>query len=196
MLKLYFPDIFVIIILMIFVVSCDNSQNDISNTSPPVDNADTMLDMSNNDLTPNALIDNASLGMNGMVNIAGMEKSTALELVLDDLDKQRFTEKGLFQITIQSEKMPLPINQIQSWKLHLQNASGEAIENAEITVAGGMPLHNHGMPTVPQVSQAMGNGNYLVEGIQFQMPGQWLVTLNISVGEMMDSVSYNLMLQP
>jgi len=60
---------------------------------------------------------------------------------------------------------------MHSWILRLETLDGQPVRNAEITVAGGMPKHNHGLPTAPQVTRELGNGDYLVEGIKFQMAG-------------------------
>jgi hypothetical protein len=50
------------------------------------------------------------------------------------------------------------------------------IEDAALTVTGGMPEHNHGMPTQPQITQQLAAGRYLLEGVRFHMPGLWRIT--------------------
>ena len=37
-----------------------------------------------------------------------------------------------------------------------------------------MPEHGHGFPTVPEVTEYLGDGKYLVEGLKFSMPGWWV----------------------
>ncbi|MGK0297638.1 MAG: hypothetical protein ACI9XC_001251 [Gammaproteobacteria bacterium] len=186
MTKSYLSNVVLLLLLAALIVSCGNNQNDTTNTAGVP--AGTMAEGNNMNIE--------SMGMDGMGTISGVENQVKVEMTSDDISESRMTEQGIFQISIQSEVIPIPINQIQSWTLHLQSAAGENVDNAEITVVGGMPLHNHGMPTVPQVTQALGNGNYLVEGIQFHMPGQWLVTLTISAEAKTDSIIYNLMLLP
>ena len=51
--------------------------------------------------------------------------------------------------------------------------------DAAITVDGDMPQHGHGLPTRPQVTKHLGNGDYLVEGMKFQMGGWWVVDFTI-----------------
>jgi hypothetical protein len=58
-----------------------------------------------------------------------------------------------------------------------------------------MPQHGHGLPTSPQVTQNLGNGDYLVEGMKFQMPGWWEVRFSISAGAQTDTITFNLTLQ-
>ncbi|MGY8813411.1 MAG: FixH family protein [Gammaproteobacteria bacterium] len=177
----YLSKIILISLLATLIMSCGNNQNDA--TTSPNTPPETMA---------------VGIGMDNM-NMEGMESmenQVKIETAADDISAIRMTEQGIFQVSIQTDVTPIPINQIQSWTLHLQNAAGESVDNAEITLVGGMPMHNHGMPTVPQVTQALGNGSYLVEGLQFQMPGQWLVTLTISADDKTDNIIYNLMLQP
>ena len=114
----------------------------------------------------------------------------------DNLNEPRLTQQGNFQVSINPELNPVPLNQIHSWILHLETPQGEVVNEAEVSIFGGMPAHDHGMPTSPQVSQVLGNGDYLIDGVQFQMPGHWIVTLNISANGNSDSVVFNLILQP
>jgi hypothetical protein len=133
--------------------------------------------------------------MSGMSGMSGMHESGAMP-ESDDLKQNRTSENGIFQVSIEPAMDPLPLNQMHGWILNLMDGSGNPVEDAQITVEGGMPAHNHGMPTVPQVTANLGGGRYQVEGVQFQMPGHWVVTFNIASGTQLDSVTYNLMLQP
>jgi len=101
----------------------------------------------------------------------------------------------LFRASITSELEPVVINQLHSWTLHLQTADGAPVEDATITVTGSMPAHSHGMPTNPQVTANLGGGDYRVEGIQFQMGGEWEVIFNITSGAVTDAVVFRFTLQ-
>ena len=101
----------------------------------------------------------------------------------------------LFSARVTSELEPVVINQLHSWTLHLQTADGAPVEGATITVSGSMPAHSHGMPTNPQVTADLGSGNYRVEGIQFQMGGEWEVIFNITAGAVTDAVVFRFTLQ-
>jgi hypothetical protein len=58
-----------------------------------------------------------------------------------------------------------------------------------------MPQHGHGLPTAPQVTEYLGNGDYLVEGMKFQMGGWWEVRFNITAGDLNDTITFNLTLE-
>jgi hypothetical protein len=113
-----------------------------------------------------------------------------------DLDTAttRLSDQGLFEVTYNSSVSPIPINQIQTWTIHVETSDGQPVEQAEITVDGGMPQHGHGLPTQPQVTDNLGEGNFLVEGLKFQMPGWWEVTFHINANGKSDSITFNLVL--
>ena len=62
---------------------------------------------------------------------------------------------------------------LHSWLLTLKTAAGQPVEDATITIDGGMPEHGHGLPTSPAVSAHLGAGKYRVEGVKFTMSGWW-----------------------
>ena len=113
--------------------------------------------------------------------------------VPDDLDmaETRLSYQGIFMVSYTSSIDPVPVNQIHTWTVHVETAAGQLIEQAEITVDGGMPQHGHGLPTKPQVTQNLGEGDYLVEGLKFNMPGWWEVTFHITANGQSDSVTFN-----
>lgn len=81
-----------------------------------------------------------------------------------DISTTRMTEQGVYHVSVISDLDPAALNQIHSWTLHVETPDGEPIENAEITLDGGMPQHDHGFPTTPKVTKSLGNGDYLIEG--------------------------------
>lgn len=105
------------------------------------------------------------------------------------------SKQGNFKVTYTSEPAVMPIGQIISWKLKVQAPDGKPITDAAITVDGDMPEHGHGLPTVPKVTQNIGDGTYLVGGIKFSMPGWWTMTFTIKSGDRTDSVTFNLQLK-
>jgi len=82
-------------------------------------------------------------------------------------------------VSLSSQLTPLTINQMHSWVITLQNSAGEGVSDATIRVDGGMPAHNHGLATQPQVTSYPGEGNYLLEGMRFHMNGEWELRLTI-----------------
>ncbi len=109
-----------------------------------------------------------------------------------DTSTSRLSDEGVFQVSWSSDPANVPQNQIHTWTLHVETSDGQPVENASILVEGEMPQHGHGLPTNPQVTEYLGNGDYLVEGMRFQMTGFWEVKFVINSGEQSDSVTFNL----
>ena len=97
-------------------------------------------------------------------------------------------ESGYFRVTAQSELDPIPINQMHSWVLQVATAAGVPVEDAQISVGGGMPDHDHGLPTAPRVTTNLKNGSYLLEGIRFHMNGRWEISIAVVTPERRDVV--------
>ena len=72
------------------------------------------------------------------------------------------------------------INRMHSWILHIENEDGLEIEGAIIEVEGGMPEHDHGLPTRPRITEELGGGDYRLEGMRFHMSGYWEVIVSIT----------------
>jgi hypothetical protein len=109
-------------------------------------------------------------------------------------DTTRTTNNGAFVVSFKSELDPIAIGSMHSWILHVETADGQPVEGATILVDGGMPDHGHGLPTSPQVTQDLGDGDYLVEGLRFQMGGWWEVKFNITADGVEDNVTFNIVL--
>ncbi len=92
-------------------------------------------------------------------------------------------------LLIQSQLKPIVINRLHSWELLLLSADGHPLTDAEINLVGGMPEHDHGLPTQPQVTAQSDPGHYLVEGIRFHMPGKWKILFSIESGAGPDSAT-------
>jgi hypothetical protein len=86
------------------------------------------------------------------------------------------------------------LRQLHTWNLRVVTAAGTPVEQATITVDGGMPQHGHGLPTQPRVTRYLGEGTHLVEGMRFNMGGWWVVKVRIAGTDGTDSVTFNLKL--
>lgn len=84
------------------------------------------------------------------------------------------------RIEIYSELNPLAINQIHTWHIRILDAQGMHLQ-AQMSISGGMPEHDHGMPTAPQITSQLENGDYRLEGMRFHMPGLWQLLIELSI---------------
>ena len=111
-----------------------------------------------------------------------------------DFSTTRLSNNGWFRVSYASSENIVPVNKMHQWTLHVETADGELVENATITVDGDMPEHGHGLPTRPQVTEYLGNGDYLVEGMKFQMGGWWVMDFTITANNRTDAVHFNMKL--
>jgi hypothetical protein len=86
------------------------------------------------------------------------------------------------------------INKMHSWILHIENDAGVEIEGAIIDVEGGMPEHDHGLPTKPRVTEELGGGDYKLDGIRFHMSGHWEIVVRITTDDGTSTVVISLQL--
>jgi len=81
---------------------------------------------------------------------------------------------------------------MQTVRVTVRDAEGRAIDEAQISIDGGMPQHGHGLPTRPRVTRNVGDGIYEIEGVRFNMGGWWEFTLAIAGCRGADTVTFNL----
>jgi hypothetical protein len=93
------------------------------------------------------------------------------------------SDDSKYEITIESmaDKNGDPgivLNKLLSLHLtiHPKNSSAPPLPLEKITFEASMPQHNHGMVTAPVV-QALGKGDFRVDGVKFHMEGDWEVVV-------------------
>ena len=118
--------------------------------------------------------------------------AAANEVDADEFVWQQSSEQGYFQVTLDSQATDsVEINQFLEWILTVKTVAGEVVTPARITVAGGMPMHGHGLPTQPQISEYLGDGRYLMKGLKFSMNGRWELTFEIQSKDLRDKVVFD-----
>ena len=111
-----------------------------------------------------------------------------------DVATTRKSEGGSITVSYSNPEKTIPLNEIHSWVLTLKDRKGELLEGAEISVSADMPEHLHGTTTKPRVRPGPKPGEYVVEGMNFHMPGWWEVTLDITGGGTRDLARFQLVL--
>jgi hypothetical protein len=102
-----------------------------------------------------------------------------------------WSDKRMYRVTYASSPTPVPLLAVHSWTVTIVDAEGHPVDDARLTVLGGMPAHAHGLPTIPAVT-SLGAGRYRVDGLKFHMPGAWVVAFRIKAKAGIDSVSFAL----
>lgn len=133
----------------------------------------------------------AALVAAGAVMAAKMMHAAPADL---DLALSRTTKNGLYVSSLEPGVSPVAVGPIHNWTVELATPDGTPVEGASISIEGGMPQHGHGLPTSPRVTQSLGEGRYLIEGVKFNMPGWWTLTLRIDGPAGSDEATFNLSL--
>jgi len=107
-----------------------------------------------------------------------------------------FSADKKYRVTLYSNTFPIPMQKIHSWTAHIERANGKPVEKAKIYIHGGMPVHRHGFPVTPRVRKYLGDGDFLIEGIKFNMIGDWEMRLNIKEKTIRDRAVFKIKISP
>tara|TARA_Y100001970_G_scaffold281484_1_gene392366 strand:+ start:10026 stop:10403 length:378 start_codon:yes stop_codon:yes gene_type:complete len=89
------------------------------------------------------------------------------------------TESG-WTIYVDTSINPLRISKMHSWQIRVIDSESKPVTMASVSIEGGMPEHDHGLPTQPKVTSEISPGIYLLQGVRFHMPGRWEIKFTIS----------------
>ena len=137
------------------------------------------------------------LGVPALVVVAGVASAAwMMRPPPSDLDLSlvRATDAGLYVARLAPEIEPVSVGPMHAWTVTVEDSDGAPVEDARITIDGGMPQHGHGLPSAPAVTEALGGGQYLIEGMKFNMAGWWEIDLAIEGVQGPDTVTFNLVL--
>jgi hypothetical protein len=111
---------------------------------------------------------------------------------LDQTKQTRISSNGHYHVTIESFLKPLKLGRMHAWTANIRTADGKPVTDASIKISGGMPIHNHGFPTQPEMTKQIEPGLYLIEGFKFSMGGPWIILLDISTDSQSDTVAFDI----
>ena len=89
------------------------------------------------------------------------------------------TDAGRYNLQLTPHDSQPTLGTLHHWHLLLTDPQGKPVDGATVRVDGGMPAHGHGLPTAPKVVSAERAGTYRIEGLRFNMPGDWELRLAI-----------------
>lgn len=111
-----------------------------------------------------------------------------------DLALSKPTEHGVYVATLAANQSPIPVGSIHTWTVKVTAPDGTPAKDVAIAIDGGMPQHGHGLPTRPEVTTDVGDGNHLIEGMKFNMTGWWTLTVSIDGPKGADKATFNVVL--
>lgn len=97
------------------------------------------------------------------------------------------SKNSIYQSSLECNKK-LTTGSFQSCSLKILN-KGKIVKKAKIHLSGGMPAHQHGLPTTPKLVWSEEKQIYLIKGLKFSMPGEWVLNFKVSTDNHKDIVS-------
>ncbi|MEM9601793.1 MAG: auxin-binding protein [Pseudomonadota bacterium] len=91
-----------------------------------------------------------------------------------------------FDVSLRPERSPPEIGTLHSWLVRVTDRAGDPVYPVALAVGGGMAGHGHGLPTQPQITAYLGDGTHRIEGVRFNMAGEWTLRIGIEYGGLRD----------
>ena len=91
---------------------------------------------------------------------------------------QKESNNSVYKGTLDCESK-ITIDTFQNCSFNLFKAN-EAVKKVDIFINGGMPAHQHGLPTSPKAIWSDDKQTYVIKGLKFSMPGKWVLNFNIN----------------
>ncbi len=88
------------------------------------------------------------------------------------------SENKRYEASLSCSEAP-KVGSFQNCWLRLTD-QGKSVDNATINIGGGMPKHQHGLPTMPKVLWSPEHKYYQIKGLKFSMPGKWILRFLIT----------------
>jgi len=93
------------------------------------------------------------------------------------------TDNNMFLLSLSPKAGNAPIGNHHNWVIEVKNIQGEPVSDALFNLSGGMAAHGHGLPSQPLVTKYLGEGQYLIEGMLFNMAGEWSLLVVVQQGD-------------
>ena len=106
------------------------------------------------------------------------------------------SRSGRHRVSVRPAGAPVDLGVIHDWIVRIERADGSAATPSLVAFDGGMPEHGHGFVTAPRVTRALGDGEFLVEGVKFHMAGAWELRVALMGSEGADEASIAISVAP
>lgn len=126
----------------------------------------------------------------------GASRAAQATRVLPDGRLRVTTQAGRFVITLRPEADRIPIGPLHAWIIEVTTPDGRPAAVRQLVFDGAMPQHGHGFETAPQVTDALGEGRFRVDGVRFHMAGAWKLRIDVAEAGAADVAYLDLEVEP
>lgn len=91
-----------------------------------------------------------------------------------------YSEQGYYRVALYPVDGHAPVAKLHNWIIHVETADGSTFVPSQLVVNGGMPGHGHGLPSTPRVTRYLETGDFLIEGMKFNMGGTWQLIVGLT----------------
>ncbi|MEM7293512.1 MAG: cytochrome c peroxidase [Pseudomonadota bacterium] len=106
------------------------------------------------------------------------------------------SDRGVYEIHLTPDAGVVPISEMHNWRLRVTDRNGVAFFPTQLAIQGGMPGHGHGFPVEPQASRYLESGEFLVEGVFFNMAGDWQIRVGVEGPSGWDTATFVFAVSP
>jgi len=112
----------------------------------------------------------------------------------NNLKLEGLTDNGMFSLLLYPKNGDALIGDHHNWIIEVKDIADKPVSNALFNVSGGMAAHGHGLPSQPIVTKYLGDGQYLIEGMLFNMSGDWSLLIVVQQGNQGDRKQFEMKL--
>lgn len=106
------------------------------------------------------------------------------------LGMSKSTPDGDLTVAVVAAEPAPPLVGANAWRVQLSDGNGEALTAANVSFAGWMPQHGHGLNAVPLIHELDG-GRYEIEPIILYMPQLWELSIVVARDDERDVVTFD-----
>ncbi|HTV21346.1 MAG TPA: FixH family protein [Polyangiaceae bacterium] len=106
------------------------------------------------------------------------------------LGMSKTTSDGALTVAVVAADPAPPLKGANAWTVQLSDESGTAITAANVSFAGWMPLHGHGLNAVPLIRELEG-GRYEIDPIVLYMPQLWELSVVVARDDETEDVTFD-----
>jgi hypothetical protein len=107
------------------------------------------------------------------------------------LGMSKITPSGALTVAIVAAEPAPPLKGLNSWTVQLSDESGEAVSAASLSFSGWMPLHRHGLNSLPVIRELDG-GRYEIQPIVLYMPQLWELSVLVTRNDETEDVTFDI----